>query len=163
EPEIQLLERAARHHGHGAALVLAGVAAGTDPLEKRLPAVDLDLQERARQGVHGPLGAAADRPAQGPRRRGGPPPVDALDELAEEVVEQGVLGAGVVVAVPPEPVAALGDVDLLPRLAEPVGGDEALLAALAEVLAGAVQGVPGGVVFLVADPDGEVVVDPAAG
>src|SRR5262249_3225436 len=32
-----------------------------------------------------------------------------------------------------------------------------------EVLPGPVQGVPGGVVLLVADPDGEVVVDPAAG
>ena len=39
--------------------------------------------------------------------------VDVLQVLAEEVVEQGILGAGVIVAEPPEPVAALGDVDLL--------------------------------------------------
>src|SRR5262249_15798688 len=81
----------------------------------------------------------------------------------EEVVEQGVLGAGVVVAVPPEPVAALGDVNFLPGLLQPVGGHQPLPGPLPQVLPGPVQGVPGGVVLLLGDPDGEVVPDPATG
>ena len=60
------------------------------------------------------LARAADRPAQFRRRRVAQQHVDVLQVLAEQVIEQRVLGAGMIVAVPPEPVAALGDVQLLP-------------------------------------------------
>src|SRR5262245_19595056 len=52
EAEVDILERPRSNHGHGAALVLAGVAAGADPLEERLLAVNLDVEEIARHGVH---------------------------------------------------------------------------------------------------------------
>ena len=58
-----------RRHRHRAALVLAGVVAGADPLEEGLPAVDLHVQEAARRGVVDALAAAADRPGQLRRRR----------------------------------------------------------------------------------------------
>src|SRR4051794_23374627 len=100
--------------------------------------------------------------------------------LAEQIVEQSVLRAAVVVAEPPEPVAALGNVNLPPCLLQraqilSAGGRPQgrsivavaprlalLLRLLLQVLTGAVQGVPGGVVLLVADPDPEVVGDPQA-
>src|SRR5258708_2217533 len=73
-----------------------------------------------------------------------------------------------IVAIPPEPVAPLGDVDLFPRFLK----RRCLLVSLSpclpvslsilEILARLVQRVPGGVVFVVADPDGVVVVDPAS-
>src|SRR5262249_54882350 len=72
-----------------------------------------------------------------------------------------VLGAGVLVAVPPEPVAALGDVDLFPGALDVLESYPALRGTQAQVLAGDVQGVPGSIILLVADPDGKVVVDPA--
>ena len=109
------------------------------------------------------MDALADDPRQVRRRRRPQEGVDVLEVLAEQVVEQRVLGAGVVVAVPPEPVATFGDVQLLPGLADLVRRRQGRLRVFAQVLAGAVQRVPGGVVLFVADPDGEVVVDPAAG
>src|SRR4051794_36358963 len=101
--------------------------------------------------------------------------------LAEQVVEECVLRAGVVVAVPPKPIASLGDVDFVPGAVErgtrsaecgtvrpfrtPRSAFRAAdeLRALPQVLASAVQRVPGGVVLLVADPDREIVMDPTAG
>ena len=62
--EIDFLHHAAGCHCHGTALVLAGIAAGAEPFEKRSPAVDFHVQERARQGMHGALTAAADGPCQ---------------------------------------------------------------------------------------------------
>ena len=58
--------------------------------------------------------ASRDRREQRAGRVAAQQRVDVAQVLAEQVVEQGVQGAGVVVAVPPEPVGALGDVDLVP-------------------------------------------------
>src|SRR4051794_22376294 len=82
--------------------------------------------------------------------------------FAKEMVKQAVLGACVIVAVPPEPVGALGDIDFFPRPGDagPIVPADALLAR--QELAGRVQGVPASVIFGMADPDREVVADPTA-
>src|SRR5439155_7974718 len=121
EAEIDVLDRAASHHGHRTALVLAGIAAGADPLEKSLPAVDFDVEKGPGQSVHGPLAAPADRPGQFRRRRITQDQVDVLQVLAKQVIERFVLSAGVVVAEPPTPIASLSDVNLLPGLTDAVG------------------------------------------
>src|SRR5207245_195180 len=68
-----------------------------------------------------------------------------------------------VLAKPPEPVAAFGNVQLLPGAAELLGADNSLLRSLQQMLARLVERVPGGIVFLMTNPDGEVVTDPATG
>src|SRR6516162_9677888 len=66
-----------------------------------------------------------------------------------------------IVAVPPEPVAALGNVNLFPGPSNTLG--EVLLSRpAAQVFPRLVQRIPGRVVFFMPDPDGEVVVNPAA-
>ena len=82
--------------------------------------------------------------------------------FAKEMVEQAVLGARVIVAVPPEPVGALGDIDFFPGPGDagPIVPAGALLAR--QELPGRVQGVPASVIFGMADPDREVVADPAS-
>src|SRR5579871_6523893 len=163
EAEQQLLEGTACHHGHGAALVLAGISAGADPFEECLPAVHLDIEEAIGQRVNGLLAAPTDRPAQFGRRRVAEDQVNVLQMLAKQEIKQGILARRMFVAIPPEPVAALGNVDLLPGPANAVRGNMLLLGACSQMFAGAVQGVPGRVILLMAYPDGEVVVDPAAG
>src|SRR6266851_3041596 len=68
-----------------------------------------------------------------------------------------------VLAKPPEPVAPFGNIQFLPSSAELPGADDFLLRALQQMLARPVERIPGRIVFLVADPDGEVVTDPTAG
>ena len=62
--------------------------------------------------------ALADGPGQLGRRLLVQHQVHVLQVLAEEPVEQPVLGAAVAVAEPPEPVAPLGDVQFFPRPGE---------------------------------------------
>src|SRR5262249_20294486 len=66
------------------------------------------------------------------------------------------------VAEPPVPVAALGDVDFLPGQANPLG-EVLLVGPAAEMFARLVQSIPRGIVLFMSDPDGEVVMNPAAG
>src|SRR5439155_5931241 len=68
EAKIDVLDRAAGHHCHGTALVLAGIAAGADPFEKGLPPVDSYIEKGAGQSVHGPLATAANGPRKFRRR-----------------------------------------------------------------------------------------------
>ena len=84
--------------------------------------------------------------------------VDLVQVLAEEVVENVDIGGVIFLAVPPEPVAALGDVqeflDLadLPAVEAAFGG--------AEGVPGFLEQLPGPLVVVVADPDVEIAVDP---
>jgi len=57
--------------------------------------------------------------------------------LAEQVVEHIVLRARMIVAEPPIPITALGDVNLFPCLANAVGVGVLAGSALAKMLAGA--------------------------
>src|SRR5262245_35315209 len=66
-------------------------------------------------------------------------------------------------AVPPEPVAPFGDVNFFPGPSYLVSGNVGLLCTRSEVLARAVQRIPGGVVFVVPDPNRKIVIDPTAG
>ncbi len=68
-----------------------------------------------------------------------------------------------IVAVPPEPVGALGDIELVPGLRQTAGSCLPERSSLDEERAGGVQRVPAPVIFGMADPDGEVVADPASG
>ena len=54
--------------------------------------------------------------------------------LAKQEIEEGILAARMIVAVPPEPVASLGNVNLLPGTADAVGGNVLLLGPAAQVL-----------------------------
>ncbi len=118
ETEKQLLERPTGGLGHRTTFILAGVAAGADPFEEGISAVDLHFQEGARRRIVSPLGAALDGSLQVRRRRITQQQVDITQVLAKQIIEQRVLGAGVIIAIPPEPVAALGDVKLLPSAAQ---------------------------------------------
>src|SRR5262245_22129173 len=82
--------------------------------------------------------------------------------LAEQLVEQIVLCRRMVVAEPPEPVASFGDVQFLPGPRQSVRLRLALSLRGEQELARLVEQVPGGVVFVVADPDGEIVRYPTA-
>src|SRR5262249_52090185 len=99
---------------HRAAVALADVLTGRQPLEERAFAVDLNVEKCPRKRITRPLRLAADGPGQLGWRRISKQQVDVLQELAKQVIEQRILGAGMVVAVPPEPIAALGDVEFLP-------------------------------------------------
>ena len=107
--------------------------------------------------------AAGDRVEEGARRVEAEQGVDVPQVFAKEMVEEAVEAAGMVVAIPPEPVGALGDIDFVPGSLE--GGcvvAERSFFGCEEGPCG-VQRVPGLIVFGVADPDGEVVADPASG
>src|SRR5262245_58632614 len=82
--------------------------------------------------------------------------------LAEQLVEQIVLCRRMVVSEPPEPVASFGDIQFLPGLRQSVGFHLTVGLSREQELPRLVQQVPGGVVFVVADPDGEIVGDPTA-
>src|SRR5436190_15236889 len=81
----------------------------------------------------------------------------------EQQVEQRILSRRKLAAEPPVPVAPLRDVELLPRPVQNFGRGLLLLRCLLQELAGRMQEIPGSPVFLVPDPDREVVRDPAAG
>ena len=95
--------------------------------------------------------------------------VHPLDVEPEEVVEVLVAHGGVLVAVPPEPVAPLGGVEGLPGLRKGLFGRRPLALLLErffvlhERLSRAAYVVPGGVVLAVAYPYLEVVAYPRAG
>src|SRR6266478_5644239 len=161
--EIHVLHRTASHHGHGTALVLTGIAARADPFKKCLPSVDFDIEKSAREGMDRTLTAPADGPGQFRWRGVSQYQIYILQMLAEQVVEHIVLGARMIVAEPPIPVTALGDINLLPGLANAVGVGVFARSALAEMFPSAVQGVPGRVILLVTNPGGEIVIDPASG
>ena len=157
-------EQPARHQCHGPAVVAADVARCVDPLEISGATVDLDPGKTDRLIVNEtPASAARDRREQGARRVAAQQRVDIAQVLAEQVVEQAVKGAGMVVAIPPEPVGALGDVDLVPGAGERGRIVPAGSLFLDQERASGVEGVPALVVLGMADPDGEVVADPAAG
>src|ERR1700722_2791624 len=67
-----------------------------------------------------------------------------------------------VVAEPPEPVAAFRDEHLLPGVLDGLGSRLPLRFGLFEELTRLVEQVPGGIVFVMSDPDREVVRDPAS-
>src|SRR5262249_56131348 len=84
-------------------------------------------------------------------------------------------GAGMLVAVPPEPITALGNVKFLPSpldcglgiadcgLTGRIHGPQsAVRNSLQEIFAGSVQSIPGRVVFFMANPDSEIMPNPAA-
>jgi hypothetical protein len=81
--------------------------------------------------------------------------------VAEELIELGAVSGFVFGPVPPAPVAAFGDEDLFVGEGALFGGDFVFV--LVEGGAGVAEVLPGAVVFLGADPDIEVGVDPGAG
>jgi hypothetical protein len=86
-------------------------------------------------------------------------PVDVAQVAPEQVVEFEIVVRRVVVAVPPEPVAAFGDENLFPGLS----GRRGVATRRLEGVAGFRQLTPGEMVVAVSDPDVEVAVDPRAG
>src|SRR5690606_31246555 len=100
---------------------------------------------------------------QSSRRRVAQQGIDILQMLAEQLVEQSVECRGMIIPVPPEPVAPLGDVQFLPGTLQAVLFHPAGRMGRMEVLAGAMNRVPGTVVLLMTNPDREVVRDPTAG
>src|SRR5262245_11937967 len=79
------------------------------------------------------------------------------------MIEQRVQRARMVVAVPPEPIGALRDVDFVPGSFQS-GSIVAQGSFLChQKRTGGVKGVPRLVVFGMADPDRKVVADPASG
>src|SRR5690606_2716493 len=116
-----------------------------------------------RPGMDRPRLAARDRMKQIGRCGVPQQGVNILQVLAEQLVKQAVQRRGMVVAVPPEPVAPLGDVEFFPGTPQAVFLDAAPRVHLLEVLSGLMDGIPGAVVLLMTDPDGEVVGDPASG
>ena len=136
-----------------------------DPLEVRLPPVDLHFQKTFRLSLNRFLSHAANRPIELRRIRRLQEDVDVLQVLAEQVIEQPVLCGRMIVAEPPEPVAPFGDVDFVPRAGEELGGQRVRRFGLIELrlfeeLARLVEQIPRGVILGVTDPDAEVVVDP---
>src|SRR4051794_28234074 len=80
----------------------------------------------------------------------------------EQVVELQVVIRRMIVAVPPAPVAAFGNQDLLARFAERDGVHAAVAGAF-ECLAGLGQLAPGPPVVRVPDPDIEIRINPGPG
>ena len=116
ETEPYRFEQSAGNLSHGSALVAAGVAGGVDPFKIGGAAVDLDVRKAASAG-RGSARCAPPREIgveEGARRVEAEQGVDVPQVFAKEMVEEAVEEAGMVVAVPPEPVGALGDVDLVP-------------------------------------------------
>ena len=155
---------------HRAAHRLAGaIEAGAAPFEVAVRvAVDVRLDEPARRNHDsGRLGRVLvrrdDRPAEPLGRRDPEVAEDLLDVAAEERVELRRVLGGEVVAVPPVPVAPLGDEEVTARRFELVPRQLALLFRLRERLARLAEQCPGGVVLRVPDPDAEVRIDPAPG
>src|SRR5262249_10871492 len=74
------------------------------------------------------------------------------------------IGGGVVVSVPPAPVASLRDIELLPGLLD--RGRSVLIGMVLDVLCEEVtcfgEHIPGAIVLTVSYPDGEIGVDPGA-
>ena len=163
KPEPEPLEQALGHQRHRSPLVATVVSCTVNPLEIGGPSVDFDIQEAGWLVVDRPVATGLrDRREEVPGRIAAQQGVNIAQVLAEEVVEQAVLGAAVVVAVPPEPVGALGDEDLLPGS----GHDGRIMPAGTllghQELAGRVHCVPAPIVFRMTDPDCEVVADPAS-
>src|SRR5207237_2282057 len=112
ESEVDLLDRACLGAAHRAGFVLRPERPRPEPLEEaRPPPVDPHVEERGRR-PHAAHRAAADRDLERLRGLASEPAVDALEPLTEDLVEEVVHTGGLVVPVPPEPVAALGDVEI---------------------------------------------------
>src|SRR5207247_9616385 len=60
-------------------------------------------------------------------------------------------------------VTSFGNVKCFPGLAELLRAGQLLLRPLQQMFAGPVQGVPGRIVFLMANPNSKIVIDPTAG
>ncbi len=86
--------------------------------------------------------------------------VDAPQVGPEQLVEIAVVRRGMVVAVPPAPVAPLGRVDRPPGLFPRRGSQARFRLALHQNVARRGEPLPCEIVLLVPDPDLEVVVDP---
>ncbi len=137
---------------------------GVEPLEVGLAAVDLHVQQPGRlaERLHVPplvrrwaFAARRGLPARAACRRSA--------GACETVRRTANPGAGVPIVEPPEPVAPLGDVQLVPGLFEVRGRNVPRGRLLDQVLAGLREQVPRLVARGMADPDAEVVADPTAG
>ena len=104
---------------------------------------------------------AADRPQQDVRWRFPEQTIDILKMPPEQLIEQVILTGVAVVAIPPAPVAPLGDVEFAPRFVQRDFVELAASRLLLEELAGQMQHVPRLPVLRMADPDVEVRIDPA--
>src|SRR5262249_9283931 len=115
EAEPDRLEQSLRNQRHRPTLIAADVASRVDPLEIRRGSIHLDVQETVRLIVDRPVrDGLRDRREQDAGWVAVEQGKNVAQVLAEEVIEEGVERARVIVAIPPEPVRALGDVELIP-------------------------------------------------
>ena len=142
---------------------LAHVVPSVQPLEVGAPSIDLDVQESRRLAVQALSVALTDGAPQFSGRFLSENRVHVLQVLPEEPVEQVVLGAGVGIAEPPEPIASLGDRKLLPGVIERFLPTRPVSVTCWRWLRVWLSRSQGAVAFGMADPDTEVVLDPTAG
>ena len=115
ESEPDRFEHSAGNLTHGSAFVAAGVMGRVDPFKISCPAVDLDVRKAAGLSVGRPRrGSARNRIEERPGRVESQQGIHVAQMLAEQMIEEPVERARVVVAIPPEPVRSLGDVDFVP-------------------------------------------------
>ncbi len=81
---------------------------------------------------------------------------------AEQLIEQLILAGRAIIAVPPAPVAALGDIEFTPGPLDGGFREASAGGLLLKEVASQMEQIPRLPVFCVADPDVEVGVDPAA-
>ncbi len=131
-------------------------------VEVRVPPVQGGGHERHVLLVGFLEGSAAQTPAHGGRRGQAEEVVRADHMRAEQGIELFLVRALVVIAVPPEPVARLGDQDFIPRLIETRRRQAAAPDRFLEALAHATKLRPRAILLGVPHPDREVRSDPGS-
>ena len=161
-----------RHHGrptvrlvHGARHLADLQRAGAEPFEvARLLTVERRRQQRRRLGLgagRSPRRDVADEELVGDRRL--EPAVGVPHMPPEQIVELQIVRGRVIVAVPPEPITAFRDQQLLVRLGQRGFIDASRPGRAVERRVSIGQLSPRLLVVRVADPDVEVRVDPGPG
>ena len=170
EPEVQALRVASETQRaseavvakHRALLASGEVETGADPFVKwGEKAIDERRELMARRGIkRGGLGAQ-NRAIQLRREVFPADGIDVLQVLPEQFIEEDIAVGREVRPIPPEPVAALGGVDLHER-GIALRGRERRQFALEKTPRDAKQ-IPAAIFLILADPDVEVTVNPRAG
>src|SRR3972149_6539208 len=137
---------------------------GVDRFEIRSSAVYFDAQQTSGFRVNLRMALAlADGFGEVSGRRFIERQVNVLQVFAEQSIELPCLWRSVSIADPPEPIAAFGDIKLLPGAGDFVGRFAFFRGHFHQVSPGFKEEIPGPVAFRMPDPEAEVVLDPTAG
>ena len=114
KPKVDVVERALGGHRHSAPFALTGVMPRSEPFKKSGQAIDADFEEGTRQGMNAASAFFANGPVKFDRGEIAQKSINIFQMPAKEFIKECILCAGMIISIPPEPIAALCDVNFAP-------------------------------------------------